>query len=48
MMNRIKKVIEDIIDRDRIRAAWLKLSAQSLLETWDNEDDEVFNELLER
>jgi hypothetical protein len=44
-MNRIKKVIEGIISRDSIRPAWLKLSEQSLLETWDNEGDE-FNELL--
>ena len=28
------------------RAAWLKLSAQSLMKVWDNADDDVFKELL--
>ena len=31
---------------DAERAAWLKISEQSLLKTWDNPDDDVFNELL--
>jgi hypothetical protein len=30
------------------RAAWLKLSEQSLLKTWDNPDDDVFNDLLKK
>lgn len=33
---------------DRERAAWLKLSAEALAKTWENPDDEVFNELLEK
>ncbi|MBM3890164.1 MAG: hypothetical protein FJ388_13705 [Verrucomicrobia bacterium] len=28
------------------RAAWLKLSEQSLMKAWDNPDDDVFNDLL--
>ena len=28
------------------RAAWLKLSEQSLMKAWGNQDDDVFNELL--
>ena len=31
---------------DAERAAWLKLSEQSLLKAWDNPDDDIFNELL--
>ena len=31
---------------DAERAAWLKLSEQSLTKVWDNADDDVFNELL--
>ena len=30
---------------DTERAAWLKLSEQSLMKAWDNADDEVFDEL---
>ena len=33
---------------DAERAAWLKLSEDSLLKTWDNPDDDVFNELLQK
>jgi len=28
------------------RGAWLKLSEEALTKTWDNSDDDVFNELL--
>jgi predicted DNA-binding antitoxin AbrB/MazE fold protein len=28
------------------RAAWLRLSEEALTRTWDNPDDDVFNELL--
>ena len=28
------------------RGAWLKLSEDALTRTWDNSDDDVFNELL--
>jgi predicted DNA-binding antitoxin AbrB/MazE fold protein len=31
---------------DSERAAWLKLSETSLMKTWDNAGDDVFNELL--
>jgi predicted DNA-binding antitoxin AbrB/MazE fold protein len=31
---------------DAERGAWLKLSEDSLTKTWDNPDDDVFNELL--
>jgi len=31
---------------DPERAAWLKLSEESLTKAWDNPDDDVFNELL--
>jgi hypothetical protein len=30
------------------RAAWLKVSQQSLMKAWDNADDDVFNELLQK
>jgi predicted DNA-binding antitoxin AbrB/MazE fold protein len=33
---------------DTERAAWLKLSEQSLLKAWDKPDDDVFNELLSK
>ena len=30
------------------RSAWLKLSEEALTTTWDNPDDDVFNELLKK
>ena len=33
---------------DAERAAWLKLSEESLSKTWANEGDDVFNELLKK
>ena len=33
---------------DGERAAWLKLSEDSLAKTWNNPDDDVFNELLKK
>jgi predicted DNA-binding antitoxin AbrB/MazE fold protein len=30
------------------RSAWLKVSEAALSATWDNADDDVFNELLQR
>jgi predicted DNA-binding antitoxin AbrB/MazE fold protein len=33
---------------DLERSAWLKLSEEALTKTWDNPDDDVFNELLQR
>jgi predicted DNA-binding antitoxin AbrB/MazE fold protein len=37
-----------IIDTDSERAAWLKLSEESLRKVWDNDADEVFNDLLQK
>ena len=36
------------IDSDLDHAAWLKLSEESLKKVWDNDADDVFNELLEK
>ena len=33
---------------DTERDAWLKLSEESLLKTWDNPGDDVFNDLLSK
>jgi len=33
---------------DTERAAWLRLSEQSLMKAWDNAEDDVFNELLKK
>ena len=33
---------------DAERSAWLKLNEEALTKTWDNPDDDVFNELLKR
>ena len=33
---------------DTERAAWLKLSEESLSKSWANESDDVFNELLKK
>ena len=33
---------------DAERVAWLKLSEQTLMKTWDNAEDDVFNELLQK
>jgi predicted DNA-binding antitoxin AbrB/MazE fold protein len=33
-------------ESDSERAAWLKVSEQSLMKAWDNPDDDIFNELL--
>ena len=34
------------IESDSEREAWLKLSEESLTKVWDNDADDVFNELL--
>ena len=34
------------IECDTEQEAWMKLSEASLLKTWDNDADDVFNELL--
>jgi predicted DNA-binding antitoxin AbrB/MazE fold protein len=41
--SRVRVTIES---GDSEREAWLKLCEQSLTKTWDNKDDDVFNELL--
>ena len=36
------------IESDAEREAWLKLSEESLVKVWDNDADDVFNELLKK
>lgn len=36
------------IESDPAREAWLKLSEESLTKVWDNQADDVFNELLKK
>jgi predicted DNA-binding antitoxin AbrB/MazE fold protein len=36
------------IDTDLEREAWLKLSEESLRKVWDNDADDIFNDLLEK
>ena len=36
------------IECDTEHEAWMKLSETSLLKTWDNEADDVYNELLKK
>lgn len=45
---RITIQVDDAAMSDGERAAWLKISEQSLMKAWDNSDDDVFNELLEK
>ncbi|MGI8964892.1 MAG: antitoxin AF2212-like protein [Limisphaerales bacterium] len=33
---------------DSEREAWLKQSESSLMKVWDNDDDDIFNELLSK
>jgi predicted DNA-binding antitoxin AbrB/MazE fold protein len=40
----VRVTIESDVDRE----AWLRLSEESLAKTWDNETDDVFNELLKK
>ena len=35
-------------ETDEVRDAWHEASAKSLGRVWDNKDDEVYNELLEK
>lgn len=42
--SRVRVTIESDIERE----AWLKLSEESLLKTWGNDADDVFNELLKK
>jgi len=39
---------DDAAISDEERAAWLKLSEQSLMKAWDNTGDDVFDELLKK
>ncbi len=43
-----KSRVRVTIESDLERGAWLKLSEESLTRIWDNADDDVFNELLEK
>jgi predicted DNA-binding antitoxin AbrB/MazE fold protein len=36
------------IESDPEREAWLRLSEDSLMKVWDNDADDVFNELLKK
>ncbi len=36
------------VELDSERAAWLMLSEESLKRVWDNDADDIFNELLEK
>ena len=35
-------------DTDDVRAEWLDASAKNLSRVWDNKEDDVYNELLEK
>ena len=41
-----KSHVRVTIESDVEREAWMKLSGENLLKTWNNPDDDVFNELL--
>jgi hypothetical protein len=43
-----KSHVRVTIESDPDREAWLKLSEESLTKTWDNDADDVFNELLKK
>ena len=43
-----KSRVRVTIESDPEREAWLKLSGESLMEVWDNDVDDVFNELLKK
>ena len=36
------------VDSDLEREGWLKLSEESLKNVWDNDADDIFNELIEK
>ena len=40
-----KSPVRVTIESDTEREAWLKLSEQSLTKAWDDDDDNIFNEL---
>lgn len=43
-----KSHVRVTIESDVEREAWLKLSEENLSKTWDNADDDVYNELLKK
>ena len=43
-----KSHVRVTIESDTEREAWLKLSEETLMKTWDNDADDVFNELLKK
>jgi predicted DNA-binding antitoxin AbrB/MazE fold protein len=43
-----KSRVRVTIESDTEREAWLKLSEESLRQTWGNDADDVFNELLKK
>ena len=43
-----KSHVRVTIESDFERDAWLKLSEDSLTKVWDNDADDVFNELLKK
>ncbi len=43
-----KSRVRVTIETDAEREAWLKLSETSLAKVWDNDADDVFNELLQK
>jgi predicted DNA-binding antitoxin AbrB/MazE fold protein len=43
-----KSHVRVTIESDLDRAAWLKLSEESLRKAWDNDADDVFNDLLQK
>jgi len=43
-----KSHVRVTIESDTERETWLKLSEEALMKTWDNDADDVFNELLKK
>ena len=43
-----KSHVRVTIESDTDREEWLKLSEQSLAKVWDNDADDVYNELLKK
>jgi predicted DNA-binding antitoxin AbrB/MazE fold protein len=41
-------VVRLTIETDGEREAWLKASQDTLMKTWDNDADDIFNELRDR
>jgi predicted DNA-binding antitoxin AbrB/MazE fold protein len=41
--SRVRVTIESA---DAVRESWMKLSEESLMKTWGNAEDDIFNELL--